>query len=540
MLLSTRIALSAGVLALVGVAALSTIQIRSERRHLQDEVIVGSESLAETIGLSIKQDMRANRQEGVREMLESVGQHAGIERVRIYNKEGEITHSSDSTEVGTVVDKRAEACVTCHYGPSPNAHLNPEDRSRVFTNPDGSRVLSTIQVIRNEAGCSGARCHASPAQQSVLGVLDVTMSLEPAEARLLDATRSAFLTSLLAVLMISAGLFFLISHRVRRPINRMIAATRRVASGDFRHPVSGGATGEIGFLVSSFNDMVASLSSSSQHIEDWVETLEQNVAEKASQLRAAQYQVVQAEKLSSVGLVAAGIAHELNSPLMAIITYAHLVHDTLPSESQARDDVQMIVREANRCAAIIRQLLDFSRKQDELPEPEPSSVQRALQKAVELLKIELQNAGVELRTSIPDDLPMVEANEVQLQQVFVNLMMNAIHAMPDGGRLTVKADIASRGDYANVKLPPHHGTSLVRIRVRDTGTGIAPEDLGRIFDPFFTTKPVGQGSGLGLSVSMGLVRRYRGAILASSDGRSGAEFTVLLPVPALSMISAAS
>jgi signal transduction histidine kinase len=203
----------------------------------------------------------------------------------------------------------------------------------------------------------------------------------------------------------------------------------------------------------------------------------------------------------------------------------------VPEDSPAQEDLRMIEREANRCAGIIRQLLDYSRKQSQVVTAEPCRIQRAVEGALDLIKVEIQNGRVRVHADIPDDLPVVEANSIQLMQVFVNLVLNAVHAMPEGGELTIKADVVPRKAYERENLPPHSGTQLVRTSVRDTGTGIPPESLTRVFDPFFTTKAVGKGSGLGLSVSLGIVQSYRGTITAASDGKSGATFTVLLPVP---------
>ena len=530
--LSLRIAVPAGFFALISVALLSLLLIRSQREQILAEAIHGSESIAETIRLSVDHAMRSNRREGIREIIESVGRHAGIDGVRLFNKEGRISYSSREDEVGHVVDKRAEACLNCHHSASPDLDLDPEDRSRLYTDPQGRRILSTIRVIRNEEGCEGSGCHQSPDVQSVLGVLDVAISLEPAQARLRAATGSAILVALVAVVVTTGVLFLLIWQSVRRPVNRLIAATRSVAAGDLDQHLAPGATGEIGFLAHAFNEMVESLNSSKQHLDEWTNTLEENVTRKAEELRAARFQIVQAEKLSSVGLVAAGIAHELNSPLMAIITFTHLVRGHVPSDSQAHEDLRTIEREANRCAAIIRQLLDFSREQVEDPGAEPCRLEEAVHDALALLKIELQNHHVEWDASLPRDLPFVDANGVQLVQVFVNLILNALQAMPEGGRITITADVVARSDCGQVGLPPHPSEQLVRASVRDTGSGIPPEDLSKVFDPFFTTKPVGQGSGLGLSVSLGLVRGYRGTIQAHSDGETGSEFIVLLPVSA--------
>jgi two-component system NtrC family sensor kinase len=532
---STRIALPAGFFALISVTALSVFLIRSQRQEALAEAVFGSESLAGTLLLSIEHEMRVNERDAIREIVEAVGRQEGIESVRLFNKDGRITFSSRTEDVGQVVDMQAEACVLCHTGPAPTATLDPTNRSRIFEDADGNTVLGTIRVIPNEPGCQGADCHASVEAQSVLGVLDVALSMEPAEARLAEAGWQAFLFSLAAVVLITSTLYFMIARSVQRPLDTVIAATQRITRGDPSVPVPEGTTREIGILASSVNDLVQSLRSSRRHLEEWANSLEHKVAEKAQALRDAQFQIVQAEKLSSVGVVAAGIAHELNSPLMAIITFAHLVRRGLPEDAQVQEDLRMIEKEANRCAAIIRHLLDYARKQSQDLEPEPCDVAETIQEALELLKVEIQNGGVTVHLESADGLPAVEANPVQLVQIYVNLIMNAIHAMPDRGHLTIQTDLAGRWEYGHVDLPPHPGTQLVRTLVRDNGVGIPPESLPRVFDPFFTTKPAGKGSGLGLSVSLGIVQSYRGTILAASDGVDGASFTVLLPVPPTSV-----
>jgi signal transduction histidine kinase len=527
--LSTRIAVPAGFFALISIAAFSVLLIRTQREQTIAEAIHGSESIAEIIRLSIDHDMRINRKDGVREMVASVGEHLDVEVVRVFSKDGVIAYSSRPDEVGVEVEMEFEACVGCHSGPVPPRDLAEDDRSRIYADSSGNQRLATIRVIKNEEGCQGSGCHASIDEQSVLGILGVTVSLQHAQDRMSLASRNALLGSLAAVAFITGTLFFLIMRSVRRPIDTMIAATRRVAEGDTRLAVPPGASREIGILAASFNDMVQSLSSSREHLESWANSLEEKVTATARELREAQFQMAHADKLSSVGLVAAGIAHELNSPLMAIITFTHLVRQALPEDSVEQEDLRMIEREANRCATIIRQLLDYSREQTHEPEVEPCHVGTVALEALELLKVELQNADVEIRTVVADDLPFVEANASQLLQVFVNLVLNALHAMPDGGKLTIETSAVARTVHIKDGLPPHRGDRLVKTVVRDTGPGIPRESLSKVFDPFFTTKSVGEGSGLGLSVSLGLIRSYRGTIIAASDGISGAELTVLLP-----------
>jgi two-component system NtrC family sensor kinase len=530
--LSTRIAVTAGFFVLISVAGLSFVLVRSQREQVLTEVIHGSESIADAIRLSIQHDMRLNRRDGLRAMIEATGEHPSIEAVRVFNKNGRISFSSRPGEIGAVVPRSEPACVSCHSGSVPARELDAQDRSRTYQGPNGQEMLATIRVIRNGAGCQGSGCHASPEAEPVLGILDVAMTLEPAQERLAQSTRRAILLSIAAVLLITIVMFLIISRSVRQPIRRMVEATRRVMQGSSDVEVPRGAATEIRILATAMDEMVHNLNSSQSQLEQWASQLEDSVSEKAQELKEAQFQVVHAEKLASVGQVAAGIAHELNSPLMAINTFAHLVRQRVPDDEQAQEDLRMIEKESNRCAVIVRQLLDYSRKHEEGAETELCTIDAAINGALNLLKVEIQNDHVDLDISIPDDLPPVEANQVQLMQIFVNLMINAIHAMPEGGSLAVTADVVAR-DAVGADLPPHPSRELVRVSVEDTGTGIPEDKIGKVFDPFFTTKPVGQGSGLGLSVSLGLVRSYRGTITVESDGETGTTFTVLLPVARL-------
>ncbi len=541
--LSMRVAVPAGLFTLISVAVLVFALIRVQRDALVDEIVRGSESISGAMLLSLERDMRDNRSERVQDVVYAMGSHTGIERIRLYNKAGRIAYSSRPDEVGQTVDSRAEACVQCHRGgATPAPDVDPHHRSRIYTNSAGQPMLGTISVVRNRTGCQGAACHASVADQKVLGVLDVTTSLEPAWARLAASTRRVALLGLLAVVVITTVLVLVIGRSVRRPLNRLLTATRRVAALKPAMPPSVAlppdTAYEIGILAGAFNDMAESLVSSNTRLEEWAASLEERMGAKARELREARAQIVQAEKLSSVGLVAAGIAHELNSPLMAIITFAHLIRGTLPPEGQAQDDLRMIEREAKRCATIIRQLLDFSRKQSEEPAKAPCHPGVVVRRALDLLKGELQKTGVVVSVTADEELAQIEANEAQLMQVFVNLALNAIQAMPDGGELAVAAATVDRHACATLDLPRHAHSEVVCIKIRDTGTGIARAHLDKVFDPFFTTKPVGKGSGLGLSVSLGIVRGIGGTIAVDSDGESWTEFTVFLPAceqPAMAM-----
>ncbi len=529
--LGTRVSLTAGLLVAAGLLALSAALISNHRGQIVEEMIHGTDNVAQTLLLSISKEMLDDNSQGVQEVIEAVATHPGVERIRLFNKEGKISYSSRPDEIGNMVDKNAEACFLCHDANEPIHHLTISDRSRIYENEAGKKILSTITVIQNEKRCSGTDCHEDPTAKSVLGVLDVGVSLEPTEKRIFAASWHAAFVSLGVLVLTTVGLFIVVQNRVNRPLWNLIDATRQVASGDFSQKVSPTAAAEIGILTRSFNEMVESMHVSRTKEHKWINALKDEIEKKSKEVRAAQYQAMQAEKLSAVGLVAAGVAHELNSPLMAIITFGHLVRKKLVPDSQDYHDVGIILDEAKRCAVIIRNLLDFSRDQKLDQQLTFCSPGEIVNHTLELVRPKFRENEIEEECLIAEGLPQILVDQSQMTSVFLNLMLNAIQAMKPGGKLSLKLDEVRRKDFADRGLPPNgRSDALVRFRVRDTGHGISAEQIGRVFEPFFTTKPAGQGSGLGLSISYGIVTRHGGTILIDSDGASWTEFTVLLPV----------
>jgi signal transduction histidine kinase len=245
-----------------------------------------------------------------------------------------------------------------------------------------------------------------------------------------------------------------------------------------------------------------------------VETLRHMLAE----LEHAQAQLVQSEKLASLGLLAGGVAHEINNPLMVILGRAELLLQDLAADAPAARDLDTIRRETVRIADIVRNLLQFSREGHD-GAVGPVDVNRAVEAVVSMTRQILSVDSVVIDTDLGRDLPPVSGNSGQLQQVFTNIVINAFHAMPGGGKLFIRTT---------------HRGSEVSASFTDTGFGIPPEHLGNIFDPFFTTKREGKGTGLGLTVSYGIIRAHHGDIRVESEPGKGTCFTVILPAHAAS------
>jgi signal transduction histidine kinase len=240
-----------------------------------------------------------------------------------------------------------------------------------------------------------------------------------------------------------------------------------------------------------------------------VERLSQMLAE----LERTQAQLVQSEKLASLGLLAGGVAHEINNPLMVILGRAELLLLDAAEGSRAARDLATIQRETTRIAEIVGNLLKFSREGRD-GSFQPVDINRAIEAVIAMTRHILTVDNVTVETELDANLPPVMGNSGQLQQVFTNIIINAFHAMPNGGQLAIRTT---------------SNEGRVIITCTDTGFGIAPENLGRIFDPFFTTKQEGKGTGLGLTVSYGIIQSHHGEIRVESEPGHGTCFTIELP-----------
>lgn len=507
---------------LLGLVAGHVFLLAKNERDVVFSVVKESTArLSNTVRRSTRHAMLHSRREDVHRMIDDIGDQPGIEHVRIFNKDGRIVYSADEEEIGQLVDRKVEGCIQCHDTEVPREQLGMAQRVRIFAHGGGERVMAATEGIYNEPACWTAECHAHFPDETVLGIVDVGISLEGAERQMAQAARYATVIGLVWSVAICVVLGWTLQVFVIKRVHRLLEGTRRVAEGDLDYTLPVTSRDELGELAASFNQMTAELRSARGALRDWGEKLAEEVDRKTAELRAAQAQILRSEKLSSVGLLAAGVAHELNSPLMGILTFAHLLEQRFPEGSPERRDLQVIIQQANRCAIIIRQLLDFSRERP--PERQFHDVHQVLNQALDLVGSLAQFRPVQVERDFADDLPEVAVDASQMQQVFLNLLVNAGEAMPQGGKLTIRT--RRRSPWP----PDHRDGEAVEITFRDTGVGIPNDVLDKIFDPFFTSKEVGKGTGLGLAVSHGIVERHGGTIEVESRPGEGTAFTVILP-----------
>jgi two-component system NtrC family sensor kinase len=495
------------------------LSFRAISLQWNESVLSYARRFGELVKRATNHGMLVNRNEDVQYVVQLVAGSPGVEGLNIYKKNGEIAFSHDPTKIGQKVDLQAEACVVCHDKTSPLRAANTEKRTRVFRNAAGRRIFGVIEPIENEPRCARSGCHPPVTEQSILGIMDVQMSLDPLDHALADARKSSLWLSLALMLVVGAGTIALVHLIVRRPVMKLAAGTQRIAQGDLDTRIEVTSKDELGRLAAAFNGMTADLRTAREEAHTWSQQLEQKVVEKTEELGRIQRQVLLMEKMASLGKLAATVAHELNNPLGGILNYAKLVERVVRDETldeAAKREVQRyltaVQQEARRSGDIVRNLLLFARpSQARLM---PVRLSQIIERSLLLVRhrMEMSSITSDFAAAVQGDEITCDAD--QIQQVVVALLVNAIEAMEEGGHL-------------HVAVTPMADT--VEIAVSDTGIGIPEEAIGRIFEPFFSTKEKESGVGLGLAIVYGIVRAHGGTIDVTSQPGEGTIFTIRLP-----------
>ena len=509
----------------IAVSIFAVMMVHNNREELLQQVTKNSAQLSRVVISSTRFAMLQNKPSQVSRIIQDVGDQEDIEKVRILSKDGTIIHSSEKGEIGNRVDQEAEACLACHLDEKSRLASPTFGRSRFFTNQNGRRLLGSTAVIHNEPTCVGSGCHGSIKDQPVLGVLDIVYPLDEIETTLRANTYTVIGMSIGFIILAGLLVGYLVNRMIYLPLRDLDVGAARLAAGDLEKTIPIRSKDEFGQLATSFNSMTRALRKSHVDLEHWGRTLEQKVEEARAELRSAQAETARSEKLASVGLLAAGIAHELNNPLTGVLTFSYLVRKNLPDDSRDAEDLDLVIKETKRCAAIIRRLLDFSREKK--PEKTFSDLNLLIAEIMHLTEQSAQVHDIQIITDLDEQLPEIWMDENLIKQVIMNMLVNAQHAIDGEGSITIKTRLCASGNC------PESITELgdmAEVTITDTGSGISPEDLQRIFDPFFTTKGVGKGTGLGLSVSHGTIKAHGGEIEVESIVGKGTEFRIYLPV----------
>ncbi len=517
--LSFKLIVSISVFLFIILAVHTYITVANLEKHLTDSAYQSAYNLSDVIKRSTRYSMLLNRREDVHQIINTIGTESGMEGIRIYNKQGMIIYSTDSSEVYTKVDLNAEACYGCHNSSVPLKQLSTQNKMRFFKNQYNERILGLINPIENEPDCSTAGCHAHSPDTDILGVLDVMLSMKKLDELITANTRTTIYNAVLITALIAffCGLF--IAIMVNKPLKKLLNGIQELSRGNLKYKINVNSKSELGKMAIKFNEMSKELDKAYEEIKDWSENLNKKVHEKSEELKSIYNQVIQIEKLASLGKLSATVAHELNNPLEGILTYSKLISRKLKSVEKNGEyqklieHLDLISAESARCGKIVKDLLLFSHKGEDIIETE--NIISILDQSIMLIQHHLELNGIALIKEHYSDSIKLKCNPQKLQQAFMALLINAIEAMPGGGKIVVKVTCMNE---------------TIEIRIIDEGIGISPKDLPHIFEPFYTTKEAAKGTGLGLAVTYGIVTNHNGNIFVEKTSSKGTTFLIILPL----------
>ncbi len=513
----------------ISMLAISGYLVRRQSESFRHELEVTGETMVRVLAIDAESGVLFGSKYDLEELLKAPAQFDVVTYATI--------SALDGTVLAQIGDSARQAA---GINPGNDESLPSAGRQYVYTRGgDGNEYLIinspvvTVKhaVSRENLGITGGldSTLAGGVSQEVIGHIEMGLSLKHVNRSILEAKIASYFLTVIIVIGAILLLTFTVGI-VARPITRLVEVTDRVSHGDLNAKVEINQDDEIGHLARTFNNMIESLRQSRSEIEQYNRTLEEKIVERTLQLEEAQAQLIQSEKMGAIGQLAAGVAHELNNPLGGILGYAQFTLEKLQKnvpEKTTSKEVQSYIRyvsdietQARRCKTIVQNLLRFSRSSRTV-EFDEVDVNKAIEETLTFVGHQLHLNQIELETVLDSNLPHIQGNAGQLQQVFTNLIINAMHASPTGSTIMVTSRFSpALGEFG--------GT--VELSFIDHGCGIKEEHLKRIFEPFFTTKEVGKGTGLGLSVSYGIIKEHGGEISVQSTVGKGTTFTIILPI----------
>ena len=477
-----RIVILSFLLFMLAIGSVTLFHIRREHTHITTSSLRTADLMMSVIERAIYSSMSTGNTRDVQTILEMVGSDERLDGVRIFHPDGRVLKSSEPNEIGRRVN------------PHDLATFLQGQRHDTFRGPSGQEVIGVVKPIYTEASC--VPCHGSG--RRVIGVLNLDLSLDEMEAQLLQTSQLFGLTMLTIVLLLTWGISLIFHRFVRKPLQTMSAKMAQVEEGDLTVRLEPQSNDEVSGLMVSFNSMVDRLSLANDELQDY------------------HYQQMErADRLASVGEMSAGIAHEIKNPLAGIKGAITVLADDFSAEDPRREVIDKVLEQISRLDKAATDLLFFGRPGK--PTLDYVDTNDLLKKTMFFVSQHPEAKNVHQTKEFTRNLPPVWVDGKQLQQVFFNIIINAIQAMKEGGTLLLQTDLVGE-----------QGKQSVRVLIGDSGPGIKPEDLERIFAPFFTTKT--QGTGLGLAICRQLIEQQGGTIELSSRVGEGTRVVIDLPV----------
>lgn len=497
--------------------------ISKQVENLEKALVEKGSALIEVLAVNCEYGVFIENEAILKELIDATAMAEDISYIVIQNLEGQVLASK--IHGSNII-------------PGGIAHTASEDSLTVRKVAEDSRegyyyelcfpvVTKQIMVSKESLGSiDNSRGHVTT---ETIGEVRLALSVVSTTTEAMANIRMAMIIILL-VMAITIALTFGLVNKIIRPLEKLAIASKKIAEGDLTIDIDIGSPDEIGLLASSFDTMIKSLVDSRAEIEGYNRTLEEKIIERTKELENAQTLLIQTEKMAAVGQLSAGVAHELNNPLGGILGYAQYTLEKMNKKPFAdntdrdfegyKKHLRDIETQARRCKTIVRNLLKFSRSSAKI-DLSDIDINGVIRETLSLIEHQMSMHKINLAIDLEEEIPIMQGNAGMLQQVFTNMIINSLHAMGEDGNLLINSRYSPGvGEFAGA----------VEISFADDGSGIPAEIQKNIFEPFFTTKAIGQGTGLGLSVSYGIIKDHGGEIRVESVEGCGTTFTIILPL----------
>ncbi len=509
-------------------AAFSIIFRSVNEEYIKTVISENGNNIGYLVEGALYQSMLENDQKSLQRILDQINTMSGIDNVSMYDKNNNLAYTSILND--SVLHSNPD-CASCHqnldelFSPLEKSYRIVDAESECAMNPNSPKARNLLikSPILNNQSCYTASCHAHNADEKVLGSLIIKMPLQGLDNAFKESTTDFFLLALLFTVFLILFLIFFTNKKIKNPLNQIILASEAVTRGDRskRLEIKPNQLSDMRMVSHAFNEMLDNIQSATLELENWSQQLEYKVQKKSEELGQAQNELINIERIASLGKLSLSVAHEINNPLSGILVYAKLLQKQLSNPNIDQDKInnmlkhlKLIESETKRCGDIVKGLLDFSKKDEE--GFEPKHLHEILIDTFELMNHTMKIADIHFISDLSAKKEMISCGPNQIKQACLAIMVNATEAVAKNGEILVRT----------FNPDENH----VTIEFMDNGVGIAKEDIPHIFEPFFSTKGKTTGIGLGLSIVHGIVQSHKGKIEVKSERGKETTFALTLPL----------
>lgn len=484
------------------------------------------------IGLLVEgalyRSMLENDRTSLQSTLDGINRLSGIEDVNMYDHNDDLVYSSIIDET---VQHSDPNCKSCHedfstmFSKDHKSYkiIDVESECSMNHNNIDNRYLIIKSPILNSSSCYESSCHAHPKNMKVLGSLIIKMPLKGLDQAIQKSSTDYFLMATLMTILVVLFLFYFTKKQIKDPLHALVNASISVAKGDnsTRLEMPKNQLSDMRMVSTAFNNMLDNLQAVTVELQNWSQQLEYKVQKKSEELGQAQNELINIERIASLGKLSLSVAHEINNPLSGILIYTKLIQKQLANQDiehvkkeSMLKHLRLIESETKRCGDIVKGLLDFSRKDQE--GFEPKHTHEILAETVDLMNHQMRIANINFLTDFSAGKDLINCSPNQIKQACVAMLVNALEAVPENGEVILRT----------INPDKNH----LKIAISDNGIGIDEEDIPHIFEPFFTTKEQSSGIGLGLSIVHGIIQNHKGKINVISGRGKGTTIEIIMPL----------